>query len=272
MFKKKLSIAALVVSGIMLVSGCSQSGGAETRGNLDTPVIESGEKYAVMSVEGFGEMTFKLYPDVAPIGVQNFIDLAESGYYDGKIFHRVMASFMIQGGSPNGDGMGGEAADGGQFANEYNKNMRHFYGALCYANSGMDTNSCQFYVVNKKTYSPVDTTQLQSAIDQLTQLVEQYKGIAEYQVYYDYYAKTKQSYEAMLKAQQEASDEVKAKYEEVGGTADLDGGYTVFGQLVDGSDVLDAISAVEVTTQDSGTETSKPVQTVKITSVQILTK
>ncbi|MCR5274924.1 MAG: peptidylprolyl isomerase, partial [Clostridiales bacterium] len=60
-----------------------------------------------IEMENGGIMKLELYPDVAPISVQNFIDLAEKGFYDGLIFHRVISGFMIQGGDPTGTGMGG---------------------------------------------------------------------------------------------------------------------------------------------------------------------
>ena len=60
-----------------------------------------------IEMENGGVITAELYPDIAPITVQNFIFLANSGFYNGKIFHRVIPGFMIQGGCPNGNGMGG---------------------------------------------------------------------------------------------------------------------------------------------------------------------
>ena len=60
--------------------------------------IEKGATYAVMTIKDYGDITIKLYPDAAPKGTQNFIDLANSGYYNGKTFHRVVADFMAQGG------------------------------------------------------------------------------------------------------------------------------------------------------------------------------
>ena len=60
-----------------------------------------------IEMENGGIMKLELYPDVAPISVQNFVDLIEKGFYDGLIFHRVISGFMIQGGDPTGTGMGG---------------------------------------------------------------------------------------------------------------------------------------------------------------------
>ena len=62
---------------------------------------------AIIEMENGGSMTLELYPETAPITVENFVKLAKKGFYDGLIFHRVIAGFMIQGGDPQGTGMGG---------------------------------------------------------------------------------------------------------------------------------------------------------------------
>ena len=289
MNKKRTKFLIGSLAAIMLLAGCTSEGevGGSNINVVETPAgftgnvgdvsIESGDTYAVITIQGFGAITCKLFPEAAPEGVQNFIDLANSGYYSGKEIHRVIEDFMLQGGSANGDGM--STADDPSFGVEYNTNMRHFYGALCYANAG-GINGSQFYIVNSKSYEPVAEATLQSNIDAIGSSMEDLKErIAAassdderdyYQSYYDYYSSMKSTYTSQLKALREMTEEMEAKYEEVGGASFLDGGYTVFGQAVDGFDVIDKVSAVEVEMSSSG-EMSHPVQKVVIESVEIFT-
>src|ERR1041384_6954649 len=92
------------------------------------------------------EGTFKieLFEDKAPITTKNFIDLAEKGFYDGTIFHRVIDGFMIQGGDPTGTGRGGP---GYKFADEFHPQLKHTSeGILSMANAGPNTNGSQFFI------------------------------------------------------------------------------------------------------------------------------
>ena len=90
-----------------------------------------------------GTIELELYPDDAPKTVDNFVKLAEDGFYDGVIFHRVIEGFMIQGGDPTGTGSGGP---GYQFEDEANDH-RVVRGALAMANAGPNTNGSQFFIV-----------------------------------------------------------------------------------------------------------------------------
>jgi cyclophilin family peptidyl-prolyl cis-trans isomerase len=108
-----------------------------------------------MSIRDFGEITIKLFPQIAPLAVQNFIDLSESGYYEGKIFHRIIANFMIQGGSPFGDGMSDHDFQG--FATEPSPYALHLYGAISTANTGSpNSNAQQFFIVNTHSTPHLD--------------------------------------------------------------------------------------------------------------------
>ncbi len=99
-----------------------------------------------------GDIKLELWPDVAPKAVQNFIVLAESGYYNGTIFHRVIKDFMIQGGDPTGTGRGGESIWGGVFENEYKPNIVFDKpGLLAMANRGPNTNGSQFFITVRPT-------------------------------------------------------------------------------------------------------------------------
>ena len=90
-----------------------------------------------------GAIVFEMFDDDAPKTVQNFKDLAEKGFYDGLVFHRVIKDFMIQGGCPQGTGTGGP---GYQFEDEFNDH-KVVRGALAMANSGPNTNGSQFFIV-----------------------------------------------------------------------------------------------------------------------------
>jgi cyclophilin family peptidyl-prolyl cis-trans isomerase len=91
-----------------------------------------------------GEIVVDLYADKAPLTVENFVNLARSGFYDGTTFHRVIAGFMAQGGDPTGTGHGGP---GYQFGDEFNPDLRHDGpGVLSMANAGPGTNGSQFFI------------------------------------------------------------------------------------------------------------------------------
>lgn len=243
-------------------------------GNVGEVTIEKGDFYALIDIKKYGTIKVKLFPEGAPYAVQNFIDLANSGYYNGKSIHRVISDFMLQGGSLNGDGTGGDDSNGGSFSNEINTKLRHFYGALCYA-SAMGENTCQFYIVNSKTAaSPAEDYAMYS--EYYFSMAQQYKDMQanysdtseEYALinqYVDYYIKASEGLKKML---EDTDDAVNAKYAD-GGVPFLDGGYTVFGQTVEGFDVIDKISAVKTTTGSDGAE-SKPVEDIIIDTVTIM--
>lgn len=92
----------------------------------------------------YGPMVFKLAHDKAPQSVANFVDLASKKFYDGLTFHRVIPGFMIQGGDPQGTGMGGP---GYTIADEFDSTLKHVAGALSMANAGPGTGGSQFFVV-----------------------------------------------------------------------------------------------------------------------------
>ncbi len=94
-----------------------------------------------------GDVQVKLFADLAPKTVENFVTHAKNGYYDNGIFHRVIKDFMVQGGDPNGTGMGGESIWGGSFEDEFSDKLRNVRGALSMANAGPNTNGSQFFIV-----------------------------------------------------------------------------------------------------------------------------
>ncbi len=100
-----------------------------------------------------GTIKFELLETDAPRATENFRLLAEKGYYDGVIFHRVIKNFMVQGGDPLGEGYGGESAWGGKFDDEIDKSSTLYQGAyqkgiVAMANSGPNTNGSQFFIMH----------------------------------------------------------------------------------------------------------------------------
>ena len=169
-----------------------------------------------------GEIKIKLFPEFAPKTVENFTTHAKNGYYDGLIFHRVIKDFMIQGGDPTGTGAGGQSIWGRPFPDEFTGELHNLRGALSMANAGPNTNGSQFFIVQANN-CPEDFIMQMKQIDEKV-----------------------------------FPTECVDAYEEFGGTPWLDFRHTVFGQVYDGMDVVDAIANVATKAQD------KPVDDVII--------
>lgn len=191
---------------------------------LDKP--QSGETIVTMKTN-FGDMKFRLFPEKAPKACENFLKHAAEGYYNSLIFHRVINDFMIQGGDPTGTGMGGESIWGNAFEDEFDVDLHNFRGALSMANSGPNTNGSQFFVVQADKVPAMMLSQM----EELTENGFPYT--------------------------------VQENYKLVGGTPWLDFKHTVFGQLYEGFDVLDAIAATKVDMGD------KPLNDVEIIEIEI---
>ncbi|MDG3133041.1 Cof-type HAD-IIB family hydrolase [Streptococcus suis] len=160
----------------------------------------------------YGALVVKLFPEIAPKTVANFVALAKDGYYDGVIFHRIIKDFMIQGGDPTGTGMGGESIYGAAFEDEFSMEVFNLRGALSMANAGPNTNGSQFFIVQNQNF-PYNAKELERG------------GWPK---------------------------EIAATYVEQGGTPHLDQRHTVFGHLFDEDSfsVLDAIAAVDTDAAD----------------------
>ncbi len=108
--------------------------------------IETDRHYQVTISTDKGDIELELMPEHAPSTVNNFVFLAREGFYDGTVFHRVIANFMIQGGDPTGTGRGGP---GYRFADEFENNpLRHERGVVSMANAGPGTNGSQFFITH----------------------------------------------------------------------------------------------------------------------------
>ena len=107
--------------------------------------IDQDKSYTATIQTNHGDLVIELFPKEAPISVNNFVFLAREGFYDGVVFHRIIADFMIQGGDPTGTGRGGP---GYRFQDE--KVMRPYVrGTLAMANAGPNTNGSQFFIVHQ---------------------------------------------------------------------------------------------------------------------------
>lgn len=186
---------------------------------------QSGDTLAVIKTN-MGDIKIKLFPEEAPKTVENFTTHAKNGYYNGVIFHRVIKDFMIQGGDPDGTGMGGESIWGRSFADEFDPSLHNLRGALSMANAGPNTNGSQFFIVQANTVPA-------NMLSQMKQMPESFP-------------------ESTVEA-----------YAELGGTPWLDFRHTVFGQVVEGMDVVDSIATVKVGPND------KPVEPVVIETIEI---
>ena len=191
---------------------------------LDMPV--KGDTIAIMKTNR-GDIKIKLFADKAPNTVDNFATLAKQGYYEGIIFHRVIKDFMIQGGDPTGTGRGGESKWGRPFPDEFDISLHNLNGALSMANAGPNTNGSQFFIVQAKSVDPALLEQMEEIGDRMfpAQTIEDYK--------------------------------------KVGGTPWLDFKHSVFGQVYEGMDVVDAIADSRVDMLD------KPFDDVIIEKIDI---
>ncbi len=129
-----------------------ESGAKHASGTYSSDTI-SGKHHVAIEVKDYGTITVELDADVAPVTVANFLNLAESGFYNGLTFHRIMEGFMMQGGDPEGTGMGGSDIEiKGEFsANGVTNNLSHTRGAISMARNGynMDSASSQFFIVHE---------------------------------------------------------------------------------------------------------------------------
>ena len=238
MHRTILRLAAAVLAAALFLTGCQ--GGGVLGGGVDRPAVESGERQFAGPAEGdtiaifdtsLGEVRAVLYPDAAPMAVENFVGLARLGYYDDTLFHRVVEGFVVQGGDPTGTGSGGASIwNGNPYPMEWTDGLHHYAGALCAAFSPEEETSglSQFYFVQAL---PGQLTEEQKA--QLTE--------AGYR------------------------QEVIDAYAAAGGAPYLDYTDTVFGQVYQGMEVVDAIAAVETGEDD------RPLEDVVLRTVTIKT-
>ena len=256
----KIALGAAAAICLSFTAGCSSE--APFMGNTRETALEEGDVFAVISIMDYGDITVKLFPEVAPMAVTRFITLAENNYYDGRSIHRVVKDQLIQGGSLTGTGFDGEVQKQEYFDIETSEYMRHYYGALCMA-SNASGNYCQFYIVNNNT--KVDIDEIAKKLKEDLGNEEISAGLLE---------SDKNYYNEYCEKLNNMPEEVKDRYAHVGGIYDLDGTDTVFGQVVDGWEVLRALNDVETVagnvTDDRNNIFSKPMDEIIIEKIDVI--
>lgn len=239
---------------------------ADKEYGFQTEKPAEGETVAIMHTS-MGDISIRFFPEAAPKAVENFLTHAKNGYYNGLTFHRIIDDFMIQGGDPEGTGTGGESIWGKSFEDEFDKKLMNLRGSLSMANSGVNTNGSQFFI-NQAKPDGKTAAELKKTYDYDTII----------QSYCTQYGMTAAAVEAALKQQGGISpdsrlvpDEVWEVYAQNGGNIHLDGawresgGHTVFGQVYDGMDVVDAIAGVETDSNGLPSE-AVTIRTIEVTA------
>ena len=233
----KKIISLITLSVLISVTSIAQKSGKKSESSKGkAKELVSTEKMVLISTN-MGDMKVKLY-DATPKHRDNFLKLVEQNYYDSLLFHRVIRNFMIQGGDP----LSKNAAPGVPLGNgdigytipaEFVDTIFHKKGALCAArteNPEKASSGCQFYIVQGQVLTP----------EQLNSL-EMQRGL-------------------------KLSEKQKTAYSTVGGSPWLDGAYTVYGEVVEGLDIIDKIATVQTSPQAG----DRPVQNVYILKMTLL--
>lgn len=173
------------------------------------------ETTAVLHIKDYGDIKVKFFKEVAPKAVENFVTHAKQGYYNGLTFHRVIKEFMIQGGDPEGTGMGGESIWGEGFGTELDYGLVPYRGALCMAMSSLPNSIGSQFFIEQANYDESMANSMKNG-GYPEDLLEQYKTY--------------------------------------GGSMHLYMQYTVFGQVYEGMEVVDKIAEVETDANDKPLE------------------
>lgn len=155
MKKKHLLLSITLLCILFSMTACGQKASSNSSSD-DTQNQLSGKHHVAIEVNNYGTIEVELDADTAPITVTNFINLANSGFYNGLTFHRVIDGFMIQGGDPNGDGTGGSSEKiKGEFkSNGIPNNISHVRGTISMPRSSANNSaSSQFFIMQKDTTS-----------------------------------------------------------------------------------------------------------------------
>lgn len=256
--------AMILVSSVVMLTLFTACGGQEKKSSkpassssskvkkkvdlnsLDLPQLKAGvskDEYLIKIKTTEGEIEIKLFPKQAPLAVKNFVTHAEKDYYNGTTFHRVIKNFMIQGGDPQGTGQGGESIwkDKDKKKDSGNGFKNEISNKLYNIRGALSMANAGPNTNGSQFFINQNTDDRSDGLlaeDNPKKIIEAYKQ---------------------------------------GGNPDLDGDYTVFGQVVKGMDVVDKIASAEVKTSEGGGEAdssgnSSPVNPVKIEAIEILQK
>lgn len=229
---KKILTLLLCLSVMLTACGGSVPGSEKL--NVKSEEIQfaqpqPGDTVAEINTDA-GVIKVLLFPEIAPKAVNNFIMLAQNGYYNGITFHRAIEDMLIQSGSFDGTAAGGKSIWELEFEDEFSDQLHHYNGALSMANHGQDTNGSQFFFVTSKIGGLSDET--------LSQMTD-----ASWR------------------------DEVIDAYKQAGGLPSLDWRYTVFGQIYDGLSVAYDISRVK-TDENDKPQKDVVIQSISVYTVE----
>ncbi len=277
------NLKTVIISGIVLISLTAaktlEPGQVETKIRIHT---------------NKGDMVVELYNET-PQTRDNFIKLVKTKFYDSTLFHRVIQGFMIQGGDPQSKHavsgvMLGNGDVGYTVPAEIKPDLFHKKGALACARTGDDVNpskassGCQFYIAQGKVYSDAELTQMEDRMNFgikqqiFTTIISKPENAELKKKFMDYQNKSEiDSLRALAATIEPQIDSIYAKstkfsyspeqrkaYTTIGGVPHLDGNYTVFGEVIQGLNIVDSIAAVKTGPGD------RPVQDVRILSMEIL--
>lgn len=275
----RTSLRLMVVFVVLTVFACDNK--------PTVPVQKAEVRKKIEMITDHGTMVIELYNET-PLHRDNFIKMAQSGIYDSVLFHRVIDSFMIQGGDPDskyakaGDTLGNGSLDY-KVPAEFNPNLYHKKGVLAAARDGniqRASSSTQFYIVEGKVFndSLLDQAQLRvntwlaehyfkldpknkALLDSMQTALHQ-EDMEKYAVYSEHIHSMSKSYTNFTPYR--ISPSQREVYKTIGGTPHLDQNYTVYGEVIEGLEVIDSISKAATDDMD------RPKTDVRIISVKVV--
>lgn len=267
MMKKHLiSLTCSFLAVLLFALAFSGCGGADYSKQFAAP--SKGDTMAKIHTT-MGDVTIRLFKKEAPKAVENFVTHAKEGYYDNTLFFRVISDFMIQGGDAEDNiGTGGFSIWGGPFEDEVCPYLSTYRGALCMANRGPDTNSSQFFIVTRGQQDMGSYKRVNLEVESKYRVSdEKLKAFAERG------GAPHLDYQLSLMMQKAYPDSAYKQYF-----------HTVFGQVVEGMDIVDAISNVKTYGEKEINEAKilygsnqtqavldKPMEDVMVESIEIYT-
>lgn len=247
---------------------------------------ENSDKMVLIKTK-FGNMKVKLYNET-PLHRDNFLKLTREGLYNDLLFHRVINGFMIQGGDPDSKGATSKKQLGGgdigyQIPAEINRKYFHKKGALAAARTGDNVNperkssGCQFYIVQGRVYNGPTLTKfeekqknqmVQAEVNRITKDKQKELQRLQKEEKRDSVELVKNEIIKQAESQVDVSkysfsNEQRSAYSTIGGTPQLDGAYTVFGEVVEGLNIIDSIANVKTAPGD------RPLEDIKFQVVEI---
>lgn len=236
---KKTTVLVLLLS--LLISSFAQKSAPHS--DRDSTLKKKDRKRDILMQTSMGDMTIRLY-DSTPIHRDNFIKLVKVGFYDSLLFHRVMNAFMIQGGDPNSKAAAagmplGNGGPGYTIPSEFRETIFHKKGVIAAArqpdniNPEKASNGSQFYIAQGKVYTDAELDVME---------VQRLQGKKIPELY-------------------------RTAYKTIGGIPHLDHNYTVYGEVIQGLEVIDKIAAVEVS---RGRDLNRPIADVMIIKTKLI--